>query len=436
MSSVAAIPALVIATRARRREQWLSPEDLRDRRVARLRRLAAAAARAPFWAAVFEKTGVRPDVIDDGEGLQRLPILDKTTVRDRSTELLTTAVTNLFTVRTSGSSGLPAMFYRSERDQAEVSAIHGRIASAFGRRTFDRQVSIGSGVPTATKGPIAYLRKLGVLPPMHRMSSHDPLEAQVAAVRRLRPQAINGYSAALEQLAEATLAAGVTDIRPRLVYTGSMPTTERCREVVAEAFGVRPLDVYAMVESGPIAFECPHRPGDYHLNDDVQIVEIVDNEGRRVPDGETGEVVITPLTLTAQPLLRYRAGDLVARRPYSCGCGRGLALIGPVEGRARMIIRTPDGRALNQAGFGSAFRGHHGVQRWQVRQTAPDALRVLVVTQPPWADTGREQTLALLTARVGTAMRIEVESVEDIPLTAGGKFQAIVPLPEDGAPQD
>jgi hypothetical protein len=219
------------------------------------------------------------------------------------------------------------------------------------------------------------------------------------------------------------------------VFTGSMPTTERCRTLSAQAFGVRPLDVYAITEAGPVAFECPESPEDYHLNDDVQIVEIVDSAGRPVPDGETGEVVITPLTLLSEPLLRYRVGDLAARRPYRCRCGRGLALLGPIEGRARQIIRTPDGRTLNQAGIGPSFRKEHGVKRWQVRHTAPDALQVLVVTESPWSAGGREQTVNLLGSRVGSAMRIEVVEVEDIPVTSAGKFQAIIPLPEDVTPR-
>jgi phenylacetate-CoA ligase len=433
MPSLAVVAALLHETRARRREQWWSADQLQRRRTARLRRLAAAAARTRYWAAVFAQAGVEAASLDE-DTLQRLPILDKATVQDRTDDLLRAPKGELFIVRTSGSSGRPAEFFRSERDQAEVSALHGRIGSVFGRRPFDRQVSLGSGVPTAAKGPVAALRHAGLLPELRRISSLEPLGAQVASVRQFRPHVINGYSIAIEQLADAVLAAGVTDIRPRLVYTGSMPTTDRCRSLAAAAFGVRPLDVYAITEAGPLAFECPESPGDYHLNDDVQIVEIVDETGHRVPDGETGEVVLTPLTLLSEPLLRYRVGDLAARRPYRCRCGRGLAVLGPVEGRTRQIIRTPDGRILNQAGIGPSFRKEHGVRRWQVRHTAPDTLMVLVVTEAPWSAGGREQTVNLLGSRLGGAMRIELVEVEDIPVTSAGKFQAIVPLPEDARP--
>jgi phenylacetate-CoA ligase len=430
MPSLRAVAALLREIRSRRREQWLSAAELRAQRVARLRRLATVAARTRYWAAVFDQAGVDPASLDE-DTLQRLPVLDKTTAQDRSPDFLVRPRAELFVVHTSGSSGSPAEFFRSERDQAEISALHGRIAAAFGRRTFDRQVSIGSGVPTASKGPMALLRRVGVLPPIRRLSSHEPLDAQLAAVRGFRPDVINGYSIAVELLAEAALAAGVTDIRPRLVYTGAMPTTERCRALSTQAFGVRPLDVYAITEAGPVAFECPESPGDYHLNDDVQLVEIVDESGRPLPDGDTGEVIITPLTLLSEPLLRYRVGDLAARRPYPCRCGRGLGLLGPIEGRARQIIHTPDGRTLNQAGIGPSFRKEHGVRRSQVRHTAPDVLRVLVVTEFPWSAGGREQTVNLLGSRLGSTMRIDLVEVDDLPMTSAGKFQAIVPLPQD-----
>jgi phenylacetate-CoA ligase len=428
MPSLTAVAALLNATRARRREQWLPADELRRLRVARLRRLAAVAARAPYWATVFERAGVRPESLDDGEAFDRLPIVDKATVQERTEDLLTAPKKGLFLVRTSGSSGRPGEFYRSEREQAEVSALHGRIAAVYGRRARDRQVSIASGKATADKGPVALLRRMGVLPAMHRLSSLMPVEEQMAVVRRLRPHTINGHSIALELLAEAALAARITDIRPRLVYTGSMPTSERCRSLVTEAFGVRPLDVYATVESGPVAFECPESPGDYHLNDDVQVLEIVDSQGRRVPDGETGEVIITPLMLLTEPLLRYRLGDLAARRPYRCRCGRGLGLLGQVEGRTRQIIRTPDGRVVNAAGIGPAFRTTHGVRRWQVRQTAPAAVRVLIVPNSSWTDATRLHVQGMLKGLVGDGMTIELVVVDDLPMTAAGKFEAIIPL--------
>jgi phenylacetate-coenzyme A ligase PaaK-like adenylate-forming protein len=433
MPSVAALLALPFAIRARRREQWLPADEIRTRRVGRLRRLAAAALAAPYWAEVFARTGVRPETLDDGPGIERLPILEKLTLKERVHEMLTVPASALFKMSTSGSTGRPMTVYRSERDQAEVSALHARIHAAFGRRPLDRQVSIGSGKPAAAKGPVALLRRTGLLPAMHRVWSFDTLASQVDVLRRIRPHVLSGYSVAIEQLAEAVIAAGGLGSTPRLVYTGSMATSERCRRLVEQAFGVRPLDVYATVETGPLAWECPESPGDYHLNDDVQLIEIVDDEGRRVPDGATGEVVVTPLTCLSNPLFRYRLGDLAARRPHRCPCGRGLALLGPVAGRSTEVIRTADGRVLNTAILGLCFSKQPEIRRWQAHQIAPDALRILLVVSPGWNEQAREAALATTRHNLGEAIRYELVVVDDIPPAPNGKFQTIVPLTKETA---
>lgn len=430
MASAVALVSLPLAIRARRREQWLSADEIGVRRVARLRRLAAAAMRTPYWAEVFHRAGVRPETIDDGPDYERLPILEKATLKSRVTEMLTQPPGKLFRMDSSGSTGRPVRVYRSESEQAEVSALHARIQSAFGRRPLDRQVSIGSGKAAAPKGPIAMLRRAGLLPAMHRLSSFDPLDSQVEVLRQIRPDVLSGYSVAIEALAEAVIAAGGLEVRPRLVYTGSMTRSERCQRLTQQAFGVRPLDVYATMETGPLAWECPDSPGDYHLNDDVQLLEIVDDQGRRVPDGTTGEVLITPLTCLSNPILRYRIGDLAARRTHRCRCGRGLALLGPIAGRSNEVIHTPDGRVLNTALLGSCFSTNEDIRRWQARQTGPNALRIDLVVMPGWNEQSRQAALDKMRHYLGEAIRCELAIVEDIPLAPNGKLQTIVPLGE------
>ena len=72
---------------------------------------------------------------------------------------------------------------------------------------------------------------------------------------------------------------------------------------------------------------------------------------------------------------------------------------------------------------------------WQVRHTAPGALLVLVVTESPWSAGGQEHTVNLLGSRLGSAMRVELVEVEEIPRTSAGKLEAVIPLPEDSTPR-
>jgi len=57
--SAAQFVTLLAATRARRREQWLSPAELKERRGTRLRRLARAAGKTAYYGRLFREAGAR-----------------------------------------------------------------------------------------------------------------------------------------------------------------------------------------------------------------------------------------------------------------------------------------------------------------------------------------------------------------------------------------
>ncbi len=65
---------------------------------------------------------------------------------------------------------------------------------------------------------------------------------------------------------------------------------------------------------------CPAHAG-MHLRENHVIAEIVDEAGRPLPPGETGELVITTIGMEAMPLIRYRTGDYTRVLPGPCPCG-------------------------------------------------------------------------------------------------------------------
>lgn len=431
MMAIRQFLALAAAARERRRDQWRSPEELRRLRGRRLRRLAQAAARTPYYQRVFRDAGVAPDDLTDERKLVRLPVLEKAVLQAGTGHgLLAEPADRLFPVATSGSTGQPVRVLRSMQDQAEVSALWSRLLHAYGHRPFDTQVNINTGKPVARTGPVAMLRRLGLLPEIEHVSAFEPVDRQVEILRRRRPHTFSGYAVSLELVADAVLERGIRDIRPQVVFSAAMPLSDRGRAVAKEAFGVEPLDVYVAAELGPLGWECPDERGVLHLNDDVQIIEIVDDDDRPLPEGETGQVLVTQLAGLAQPMLRYRLGDLAARVPGRCGCGRGLARLSPVQGRTRHVIRTPDGRVIYGIMVCKVVNQFPEVRRWQLRQVGPESLRLLVVPSPSWRPEVAKALADQLEERFGAGLHFEVVPVDDIPLAPTGKLQTIVPLPE------
>ncbi|NNM87945.1 MAG: AMP-binding protein [Phycisphaerae bacterium] len=105
-----------------------------------------------------------------------------------------------------------------------------------------------------------------------------------------------------------------------------------------------------------------------HLNPRLAVVEILDEAGRPVPDGVTGEVVVTPLGVQGMPLLRFRTGDLAALHTQPCPCGRTTPRLGPIVGRMQQRLKV---------GGVSLFPGT--ISEWL--QTSADVAEFLVVAQ-------------------------------------------------------
>ena len=99
-------------------------------------------------------------------------------------------------------------------------------------------------------------------------------------------------------------------------------------------------DHYGMTEVGPVAYEIPGGKGGLRILSDRYLAEVIDPESLQpLEDGELGELVLTPLGRTGNPLLRYRTGDLVrVHRGLDDGGFPVFDLVGGILGRADDMI--------------------------------------------------------------------------------------------------
>ena len=89
--------------------------------------------------------------------------------------------------------------------------------------------------------------------------------------------------------------------------------------------------------------ECEALAG-YHLREADHYYEIVDPvSGKTKAPGESGEIVVTTLTRTAMPLIRYRTGDMSRFLSDPCSCGTVLRRMEKVRGRASDMVRLSSG---------------------------------------------------------------------------------------------
>jgi phenylacetate-coenzyme A ligase PaaK-like adenylate-forming protein len=131
---------------------------------------------------------------------------------------LTVVESRLFSVTTSGSTGTPGRFLRSSLEEAEFSARWRRVYAAWGCGAFDSQVNVAIAGKPARRGPVALLRKVGVLPRVESLASNAPPEQVLERVRALNPPIVTGYAGAIEALADHLLTTGARIKPPRAVF--------------------------------------------------------------------------------------------------------------------------------------------------------------------------------------------------------------------------
>jgi phenylacetate-CoA ligase len=418
------------------KEQWLPAEELAARRQARLQHVLVRAAQTRYYGAALREAGVTdPDKFELHQ-IARLPFLDRRIIATHGLDaFLTVGRAGLISVTTSGSTGTPGQFLRHKLEEADYSARWWRVYSAFGCRAWDSQINLARLDKPDRAGPMMFLRRMGVLPRIERVASDAPPAEVLDRVQDLSPPILTGYAGAIEALAEHVLATGARVRPPRAVFCTAMEVTDRCLELAEEAFQAPAVDVYVTNEFGVIAWSCPARRNVLHVNDDAFVVEVVAQDGTLAPPGTLGELVVTSLGLTSMPLIRYRMGDMAARLPEACECGRGLGLLTRVQGRTAHAIRRPSGALITTpliTGLFGRAAAHTWVRRFQVREEPGRQLRFLVDARRPPSEAQRHMLTEIVESSVGTDFEIAIEIVDQIPMAPNGKLQFLVPLTRSG----
>jgi phenylacetate-CoA ligase len=189
------------------------------------------------------------------------------------------------------------------------------------------------------------------------------------------------------------------------------------------------VDIYTCEEAGYLALQCPVS-GDYHVQSENIILEIVDEQGAPCPSGQIGQVLITSLHNFATPLIRYEVGDL-AEFGEPCACGRGLPVIRRIHGRKRSRLRLPSGESL------FPYLGEHGditratgvkLKQFQCVQHSLEEVELKLVSERP-LDAAEQATVgALMQRNLGHAFRIHFSFPEEIPRGPTGKYEDFLSL--------
>jgi len=414
-------------------DAWLADRDRNVRRAVR-----HAAAHVPHYRRLLQEQGIDPREIRTAEDLDRLPLLDKATVRrdPQSFVARTRAGAHSVPFMTSGSTGEPLTIYHDLESLLANIAYGERERSVVRELVSDspcRQLDVNYAQGTIRKVWGLYRKHTFLRSPTRRrlLDFRQPLEEVLAEINGFRPHLLVGSGSYLEALYRTVVARRLVMHRPRLLMVTADGMTEPGRQLVEEQFGVPVLSRYNAVEAFKIGFVCPERRG-FHLHQDLCNLKLVDETGARVPPGQRGEIVISNLVNRGTVLLNYRIGDTGVLASDPCPCGRSLPLLASLEGRMEDILELPDGRLVHPRSVWQVFKHRPEVLRYQLVQHEPDRFELRLTTADR-ADCGPllTEVLSDLTELLGR-VRIEAVRLDELEQTPDGKFRPVVAFRRSG----
>ena len=313
-----------------------------ERLVAQIRRVYDS---VPYYRKKMEEKGVAPEDIKGIDDLYKLPFLSKYDLRDAYPYgLLGAPLKDCVRIHsTSGTTGKRVIAFYTQHDIDLWDDCCARaIVAAGGSKDDVCQVAYGYGLFTGGFGLNGGSQKVGCLTvPI----SSGNTERQIMFLQDLNATILcctPSYAAYLgEHMKEMGL--GPDDIPLKAGIFGAEAWSEEMRQSIQETLGIKAYDIYGLTElSGPgVAFECSDQHG-MHINEDYFIAEIIDPDtGEVLPEGATGDLVITAVDKEAFPMIRYRTRDICSLTREKCPCGRTHVRMSKPKGRSddMLIIR-------------------------------------------------------------------------------------------------
>jgi len=293
----------------------------------------------PFYKEKFDEIGLKPEDIISLQDISKLPFTTKKDLRAHYPfGLFTVPMSEVVRVHSSsGTTGKPTVVGYTKADMDVWDEVMARVFTMAGGTAEDIvHNGYGYGLFTGGLGFHNGAEKIGatIIPASGGMTDRQLMLMRDFGATILA--ATPTFSLHMAEVAKKTGSNYLKDYKLKAGIFGAEPTSSGLKKEVAEAWGIDYHEVYGLSEIIGPGVACSCKESELlHVFEDHFYFEIIDSEtGEVKPEGERGELVITPLTKQALPLLRYRTGDITSITKEPCKCGRTMLRMESIVGRA------------------------------------------------------------------------------------------------------
>ena len=351
---------------------------------------------SPFYKRMFEKNGISINAVQTIQDLQKLPFTEKEDLQNHTNDFVCVPKNKLVDyITTSGTTGKPVTLALTDADLERLALNECNSFRTAGVNENDI-IQLMTTVDRRFMAGLAYFlgaRKLGA--GIIRVGNGLP-ELQWDTIKEIQPTVIICVPSFILRLVEFAEANNIdyrkSSIKKAICIGEAIRnedfTLNTLGEKITKKWDLQLHSTYASSEMATAFTECEMYNGG-HLQTDLLIAEIVDENGLIVKKGEAGELVITTLGVEGMPLLRFKTGDICRAYTEPCGCGKESLRLSPVLGRKKQMIKYK-GTSLYPNAIYTILEESELVKNYQVEVTTnaagTDEIQIYIGTKEEESD--------------------------------------------------
>ncbi|PHS17564.1 MAG: hypothetical protein COA86_09765 [Kangiella sp.] len=412
------------------KNQYLSLKELEALQLKRLQEIIQYAFdNTKYYRRIMQERQLTPSDFTCLKDVEKLPLLTKAIIQENMQDMISKSYPfeSLIKDSSGGSTGEPTIYYKNKdrhnlrrADQIRHDRWSGwdigkRKALIWGAQRDLKAVQSFRENIIAT-----YIERNWELDAFEMSDSE--MKSFTKQLEKLQPSMILGYANALELYAKYLLKNEPNHkIKLDGIVSSAETLTDEKRKTIEKALHCKVLNRYGSREVGLIASECKQQKG-LHINADNLLVELVDNNGHAVSEGN-GDIIVTDFWNFGMPIIRYKLGDVGKVSQSNCDCGRNLPLLGSVEGRSGDFFVKPDGSKIHGEYFTHLFYELPQVKQFQMIQQSLEQIDLKIVeTSKQNNNDYLKPIISKTKAMLGEQAKVNVEILDEIKPTSTGKL--------------
>lgn len=411
------------------KSQWQPIAQIKKEQLRKLRiLLKEAALHSPYYRQLFKTANIDIENITSIDVLAAIPLLDKKIIRENFEAIKHKNAKNLIPYRTGGSTGEPLHLLVSKMRIAHDVAAKWRATRWWSVDIGDKELVVwGAGIECQKQSWLRNMRDKmmrSYLIPAKNLT-HQEMDKIIHFVRDYKPKMVFGYPSILGYIGKYSqqINQPLNHLGIKVAFVTSEVLDEAQKQTIQKTFGCAVANGYGGRDAGFIAHSCP--VGNMHITAEDMIVEIIDENGKVVPPGHLGEVVVTHLASHGFPFIRYRTGDLAVYDETPCSCHRGLPILKDIVGRKSDLIYAFNGAAVHRAEIVKPITAFKKIERFQFVQKTL-TLSTLKIKGQVLDKDETTKLISDLKILLGQELDLKIDYVDDLLFEKSGKYKFVI----------